>query len=301
MRERYDLEYPDPVEEISPPGAEFPTPGAEFSVPVEFHRAAADDGAGERKKPKKRLLSLAAAFLTVAALTLPGNSSSPSPAPTTEPSPAPTTEPSPIPTEELPEPGIYPLSSGTLEILVYSGVYDPENNWNEGILYQGSFPENEFTELALPEMKPMEGFVFMGYVMLSTGQDRLLGNTLTAEDAELNAPGKDGIRRLEIHGAWRSEESAKPWMPLTLDANGGSPLTKYDATGPLASAGTVYTCAYPIPERSGYRFAGWYATPDCSGNPVKRIPADDFFEADAEGIHWDRSTPITLYARWIAG
>ena len=308
MKKRHELEYPGPCEEISPPGAEFPPPGAELSAPVEFPRSA-DSGAGERKRPKKRLFFMAAAFLTVAAIALPALASEPAPTPIPEPTPTPVASlppeptptpvpPSPTPSEELPEPETYPLGDGTLEILVYSGVPDPENDWNEGLLYQGSFPEDEFTELALPEPEPQEGFVFLGYALSGTGRHRMPGESLTVEDAELIAPREDGVRRVVLNGAWSAEMSEEPWMPLTLDANGGSPTVDYDATGPLYSAGTVYTCAYPVPERPGYRFAGWYMDPECTGEPVETIPAHDFFEADGEQVHWDRQIPITLYARW---
>ena len=176
---------------------------------------------------------------------------------------------------------------------------------NSKILYQDSFQEADFTELPLPQPEPQEGFSFMCFVLKaskdSSGRIHYyrLQDNLSREDVTLVAPGEDGIRHVEIYAAWQTADSDDPWMRLILDGNGGTPTAEYDATGPLASGGSVFLCAYPVPERPGYQFAGWYEDPECSGDPVETISPLVFFAAGENGIDWSSSVPVTLYARWI--
>lgn len=320
MKNRHELEYPSPGAEFSAPGTEFTSPGTEFTFPgQEFagtssqHRASA---AGQKRRwLKKKVLYLAVAFLSVANLTLlkPGSVETP-PVETQEAPPAETqpmeTQPTESvqvlaePQETLTPPPTYPLGDGIFDITVYNETFDLETG-NSRVLYRGSFPEADFTELRLPEPEPVEGFGFVCFVMYGgrdgNGQVHYyrLQDTVTAEDITLVAPEEDGVRYVEIYAAWQLVEDREPWMPLTLDGNGGTPTVQYDATGPMASGGRTFLCAYPVPERPGYQFAGWYEDPDCSGDPVEVLGALAFFQAGEDGIDWSASIPITLYARWL--
>ena len=78
----------------------------------------------------------------------------------------------------------------------------------------------------------------------------------------------------------------------------------YDALGSLWSGANVYLCAYPVPVREGYTFAGWYATPDLSQKPVSVLQSPVFFnekvgEDGSVSIDWSSPKPLTLYAGWV--
>lgn len=284
-------------------------------MPEEF--GPSRSGGVKKKQQKKRMLWFAAAFVVFASISLPKAPAEAVPAETkpveTQPvqiQQAPT-EPTAVPTqapekETLPPVETYPLGSGIIEITVFNESVDPENDWSNKILYQGSFQEADFTELQLPEPEPQEGYRFMCFVLCS-GKDSdgqlhyyRIGDTVTVADAALVAPDGDGVRHVEIHAAWQSAQEGDPWMLLTLDGNGGEPTEQYDPTGPMVSGGTIYLCAFPEPQRSGYQFAGWYWDAECTGEPVEWLQATTFFETDPEGwIDWRAKRPITLYARWI--
>lgn len=308
-------EYPRPGMEFSPPGQEFTPPGREFTEHQEPGQAPSQDS-GRRQRMGWRQLWLVAACAVALGVTLTGTSPSPPADPTppeTQPTeittpasdPPETTVPETVPPATLPSAPVFPLDSGSMEITVYNGTLDPENNWGARVLYQGSFSEAEFSGLALPDPEPPEGFTFLGFVLYGGDSAQglrsyhLLQNTLSPQDAALVAPDADGVRRLEIHAVWHYTGTDDPWMHLTLDANGGEPTAEYDPTTPLASGGSVLLCAYPTPERAGYRFAGWYWEPDCSGEPVEIIPATSFFAPTDNGWDWKAHIPITLYAGWI--
>lgn len=301
---RGQSEYTDPGQEFAPPGREFSPPGAEFPGTHPDHRKQR----GRRRK--RRAIWMTAAFLVTAALALPRAQKEAVPEQTLPPAtqpPAPQpqeTVPTVVPTqppETLPIPEVYPLGNGTIEVTVHNGSIDMAD-FSERVLFRGSFPEAEFTGVPLPDPEPEEGYVFLGFV-LSAGADAdyTVQGVLTPQDAQLVAPGADGVRTLNVYGAWRAEDGGEPWMPLTLDANGGTPTVSFDAAGPLMSGSTVYLCAYPEPERPGYRFAGWYREPECTGEPMKRLQATEFFTKDTQGnIDWRiPSAGIALYARWI--
>lgn len=324
MGDRNEREFLRPCEEFTPPCKEFHMADAEFLPPApEFpengvpNQEAADDS-GRQRRLKRKMLWLTAACIVALGIVLPNALPEKTPGSQTPPqtieTTSPTTEPTQIseptvpdtePTETLPTAPTFPLGSGTLEVTVYNSTVDPDNNWTDRILLQERFPEAEFTELALPQAELEDGFEFLGFVLCggnrAEGQlhDYLLQGVLTSEEAMLVAPDADGVRHIDIHAAWLSTRGGEPWMPLTLDANGGEPTMKYDATSPLASGGCVFLCAYPRPERTGYHFAGWYWTPDCSGEAVEELEASAFFREGENGIDWRTSFPVTLYARWI--
>lgn len=315
MEHRNTLEYSEPGQEFTSPGREINPPGQEFFGPEA--PGVCQTGPGKRRR-KRKALWLAAAFLVVAGMTflqepaveppavtlpaetLPAETLPAETVPTEVPTQAPTEPP-----ETLPDPVVYPLGNGILEITVYNGSFDMENG-AERILYQGSIPEAEFTGLALPEPELQEGFSFLGFVLSggrdSEGMDHFyrLQDVLTPEDTALAVPGEDGVRQVKIYAAWQAVGDEEKWLPLTLDGNGSGSTVSVDANGPLWSGGSVYLCAYPEPERDGYRFAGWYWDSECVQGPVESLSAVQFFEKNQEGeIDWSAAREITLYARWI--
>lgn len=316
MKDRHEREYPPAGAEFFPPSEEFFPPAAEVTAPAaEFSSLAAerqDETAKRKRLLRKKMLYLVAAFAVAATLTLPrvaGNMKPPQdePAPTetqpvpTETEPVPTqTEPAPTePPETQPTAPTYPLGDGSLEITVYNSSPNPEDNWNNHVLYQATVPEAEFTDLTLPAYIPHENYNFLGFVLNGSGNYYLLTDTLRTEDVQLVEPDENGVRHVNIHAAWEYAGGGDPWIPLILDPNDGDPAEEYDATSPLASGGTVWPCAFPAPARDGYVFAGWYETPECTGEPVQMIPAHDFFPETENDRDWSNPIPLTLYARWL--
>ena len=316
MKDRHEREYPPAGAEFFPPSEEFFPPAAEVTAPAaEFSSLAAerqDETAKRKRLLRKKMLYLVAAFAVAATLALPrvaGNVKPPQdePAPTetqpvpTETEPVPTqTEPAPTePPETQPTVATYPLGDGSLEITVYNSSPNPEDNWNDHVLYQATVPETEFTDLTLPAYIPHENYNFLGFVLNGSGNCYLLTDTLRTEDVQLVEPDENGVRHVNIHAAWEYAGGGDPWIPLILDPNDGDPAEEYDATSPLASGGTVWPCAFPAPARDGYVFAGWYETPECTGEPVQMIPAHDFFPETENDRDWSNPIPLTLYARWL--
>ena len=316
MNDRYEREYPPagaeflpPSEEFSPPAAEVASPAAEFSASAAQRR---DDASKKKWRLRKKMLYLVAAFTVTATIALPKVVRTVKP-PQDEPTPTQTqpvpTETQPVPTQTEPAPteppetqptvATYPLGDGSLEITVYNSSPNPDDNWNDHVLYQATVPEAEFSELALPAYIPHENYNFLGFVLNGSGNYYLLTDTLRTEDVQLVEPDENGVRHVNIHAAWEFDGGGDPWIPLILDPNDGDPAEEYDATSPLASGGTVWPCAFPVPVRDGYVFAGWYATPECTGEPVQRIPAHDFFPETENDRDWRNPIPLTLYARWL--
>lgn len=225
----------------------------------------------------------------------------------------------PVPTQEddgnetpTEGPESYPFGNGIVHYVVYNDSFDPATYENR-ILAEGDWQEAELAagmEYTLPDYEPQEGFVFQGWVMqyktksLSGKKLSLLGGAVTAEDVRVEEPDEDGNRRVEIHAAWMSanqgELSRWPYL-LTLDANGGSienaeQMTK-DAMMPMMSGGRAFLCAYSVPERDGYRFTGWYESPE-GGKEKEWVNGLDFYEKSGDDYDWSSTIPVTLYAGW---
>lgn len=302
--------------EFTPPREEYSASGGEFTPPArEYPQAEAAQPPAPREKSRRllRKMCLAAAFVvTVAAL--PDPAPVPMPAETVPPVTVPS-EPTPVPTEAEtlppetePVPIVYPLTEGTVAVTVYNDTIhfdEATSTFSLQVLYQGTFPAADFTGVPLPDPEPEEGFTFLGYVLYggdpAGGQPRYypLQDAFTPEDAALVAPDPEGVRSAQIHAQWHYTGDGQQWMNLTLDANGGAPTVEFDPTTPMASGGSVFLCVYPEPERPGFRFAGWYREPECTGKPVEVLPAADFFAPGESEPNWRSPVPITLYARWL--
>ena len=193
----------------------------------------------------------------------------------------------------------YPLE-GTLYCTVYNDTFGPDGQplvlLDRAAVEVSALADAPMT-LPQPQQPVSDGAVFLGWVGhydTAAGRSyRLLGDALTASDAAAIRPAEDGSRTLEVHAAWRGDGAGRfPWQ-LTLDD--GDSAAAYDASVPLRSGGTVYLCAYPVPERAGLRFAGWR---DRDGAPVETLPAAAFFAAQNGETDWSAPRAVTLYARW---
>ena len=237
--------------------------------------------------------------------------------------------------DSIPE---YPLADGTVHILIYNDSFDEKHFLQSGLgeynllLAEETFAESYFTEggsYTLPSYDKTQeenGYEFLGWAAYykkkkADGGPKLvlLPDTLTEEDLLCFAPA-DGVRKVEIHAAWRTAESGDGTQTgsnmtntLILQAQGGliegEESITYNAVTPLASAGAVYLCAYPVPVREGYTFTGWFETPEAGEEngtgaeafqSVERLYATAFYEKDEGAAEPDWSAPksIVLYAGW---
>lgn len=209
--------------------------------------------------------------------------------------------------------GQYPLEGGILYYKIYNETHlaNPTADAWERILEEGEISieqllAGEVITLSQPEIP--DGFEFLGWAAHFSGEKEtypkwsLLTESVTAEDALRIKPDEDGNRSLDIHAVWRTRDPEAWQIMMVLDANGGTiegqPSQIYNTLTPKYSGGTVYLCGYPVPEREGYHFAGWYLTTDEGDILVETLPASRFFAE--KGGEPDYSQPIELHfvAEW---
>lgn len=215
----------------------------------------------------------------------------------------------------------YPLEGGVLQYTVYNetetynfGQADPIT---ETILDKGEIPVEQFLsgyEYIIPDYEQpvfvgvQYDFVFLGWAAKydngtnSYPRFHLMNQKITADDVMQIKPDSDGIRKIEIHAAWRTGTSNGTPNIMVLDANGGtvdgSATVQYDTVTPKFSGGIIYLCAYPVPVREGYRFTGWYNNADSEGKPVENLLSMNFYETGNGDRNWSSPNIITLYAGW---
>ena len=207
----------------------------------------------------------------------------------------------------------YPLEGGILYYKIYNetDLDNPTADAWERILEEGEITIEQLLAgevITLPQPEIPDGFEFLGWAAHFSGEKEtypkwsLLTESVTAEDALRIKPDEDGNRSLDIHAVWRTRDPEAWQIMMVLDANGGTiegqPSQIYNTLTPKYSGGTVYLCGYPVPEREGYHFAGWYLTTDEGDILVETLPASRFFaEKDGEP---DYSQPIELHlvAEW---
>ena len=327
--------FPPPEEgkrqatEFAPPPPEYPQNAAPeiTAPPAEFSDISTAPSAPKKSRTLRRSLYAAASaallFLGSTTLRIPA-ATQPEPSVETVAEPSESTE-APAPTETtapptepeeppLPVYATYPLGDGNCVITVYNDVFDPENNWENRVLLQQTVSERDFTELTLPAAEPVEGFEAVGYALHygkpdDEGYDRAsdlggyartVSDPLTAEELTWVPVSSDGVRYVNIHVLWRYTGQQEYALPLVLDDGMGN-QTQYDASTPLASGGCTYLSAYPVPEREGYVFTGWY---DENGERVDYIYALVFYpvlyDENGEFMDYDWRNPktVTLYAGW---
>lgn len=319
-RGKTEWEYPMP-EELNSPGAEY-TP-----LPDEFMQGGGEktnEPEKKRNRRMRRMYGMTAAFVLAGCIlfgvTEPGKD---------------------IPadgTEITENTAGQKKDDGTVHILVYNDSFDEKHFQQSGLgeynllLAEETFAESYFTEgggYTLPSYEKAQeenGYEFLGWAAYykkkkADGGPKLvlLPDTLTEENLLCFAPA-DGVREVEIHAAWRmagngdgTQMGSNMTNTLILQAQGGliegEESITYNAVTPLASAGAVYLCAYPVPVREGYTFTGWFETPEAGEKDgtgteafqsVERLNATAFYEKDEGAAEPDWSAPksIVLYAGW---
>ena len=291
-------------QELTPPEAEFTPRGPEFTPPGEEFPP---DGIlyPERPVSKKRNKRYLAVFVLLLGLAGTGtaaitqhtaNDLSIAPAAT---APALTTiQPAvtePVRTAEATE----PPTLASVHIVVYAGYWESEQ---DVVLLDETIPENKVDTLEIPQPETQSGYQFMGYALLHKDMDgnqfdqRVLEN-IPEEVVKRCRSDSNGLIQMKLQGVWCAKAAERPFLPLTLDPNDGDETTIFDAASPKLSATTVYLAAYPIPERPGWRFLGWYTEPK-AGDRVFRLQASDFYKRHGTETDWRVQQPVTLYAHW---
>lgn len=230
---------------------------------------------------------------------------------------------------ETPAP-TYPLSDGIIVLTVYNNTFDftgiDWSNFTPGdelkVLLQQEIADAEFTPVTLPAAEPDEDdsswkYEFTGWALhynadFDNGYDassaveafiRPVGDVITREDVEAVPPAADGTRYVNVHAMWCAGPSDDPLLALLLDDGMGN-ATLYEGETPYASEGFTYLAAFPVPERVGYRFTGWY---DGDGNKVEYLTYFEFYEnprlVETEtssywDADWDHPVTVTLTAGW---
>lgn len=209
------------------------------------------------------------------------------------------------PDDDVPTNPPLPLD-GTVYYSVYNDSFDA--NYDNLLLDSGSISVSRLKageSLGMPSPVPVDNYEFVGWVVCGGGKAvRLNSGALDIDAVSGFTPNGDGDLKLSIHALWRNLDPSNTISVLTLDANGGTidsaSSVTLGAAGPMLSGSTVYLCAYPEPERSGYAFTGWYRDPDCGGEPLSSLSPQEFFAKQNGETDWTKSVTVTLYAGWEA-
>ena len=230
----------------------------------------------------------------------------------------------------------YPLGNGTIVINVFNDTTSYEfpdlpvaEDGYRTLLDTVTIPEAEFESYALPSAYTPEGYDFAGWVvhvggpldpgaeeeenvfaqyngdpppeiMLPEGSRAFtVFAELTKQDVEKVPPGEDGVRYVNVHAVWIKQEPREARLLLN---DGYGETTAYDMMVPMASEGYLYLCNYPIPQREGYEFDGWY---DEDGNRVEMLvcffsftPVQYDAQGNFAGYDWNGEETVTLTAHW---
>ena len=227
----------------------------------------------------------------------------------------------------------WPLGDGKITIMVYNDTPDiviptnVETGTGLTVLATTTLPESEFDSYELPPARSPGGYDFAGWVIhvnnpmdLSSQTnlfaeydgdppvDALLGEdsfafpvsgTLTKEDVERVPPSEDGVRYVNVHPVWIVRD---PEEELILLDDGDGNVTAYGMESPIASEGYLYLCNYPVPEREGLVFDGWY---DDDGKRVDMlvcyfsfVPMLQNADGSFAGYDWGSYVPVHLTAHW---
>ena len=225
-----------------------------------------------------------------------------------------------LPSERKTQPA--PDNSPPLQPAVTNSVITPDN---DGTVYYTvnncSFDENymplvlaessiSVADLAagasidMPQPVAVDGYEFVCWVMSGRGDPvPVMDGSIDIDDIRSRTPDENGDIRITVNAVWRAVTDNGMRFMLTLDANGGAidgDQTKtVNTCGPLMSGTNTYPSAYGTPHRDGYTFIGWFTDAECSGEPVKTVPAASFFEVNASGEpDWSAPVTVTLYAGW---
>ena len=225
-----------------------------------------------------------------------------------------------LPSERKTQPA--PDNSPPLQPAVTNSVITPDN---DGTVYYTvnncSFDENymplvlaessiSVADLAagasidMPQPVAVDGYEFVCWVMSGRGDSvPVTDGSIDIDDIRSRTPDENGDIRITVNAVWRAVTDNGMRFMLTLDANGGAIDGDQSKTvntyGPLMSGTNTYPAAYGTPQRDGYTFIGWFTDAECSGEPVKTVPAASFFAVNASGEpDWSAPVTVTLYAGW---
>ena len=225
-----------------------------------------------------------------------------------------------LPSERKTQPA--PDNSPPLQPAVTNSVITPDN---DGTVYYTvnncSFDENymplvlaessiSVADLAagasidMPQPVAVDGYEFVCWVMIGRGDPvPLTDGSIDIDDIRSRTPDENGDIRITVNAVWRAVTDNGIRFMLTLDANGGAIDGDQSKTvntyGPLMSGTNTYPAVYGTPQRDGYTFIGWFTDAECSGEPVKTVPAASFFAVNAGGEpDWSAPVTVTLYAGW---
>lgn len=265
-------------------------------LPDEFgQNTRAPDAPPPKKRRWRKRACLAAAAVTFAVmLILPAESKTP-------PVPDSSQPPQPAVTDNV----ITPMTDGTVYYTVNNCSFD--ENYMPLVLSEGSVSIADLATgaaIELPQVVPVEGYEFVCWIMSGRGDPMpVTTGSIGIDDIRSRTPDENGDIRITVNAVWRPVNDDGMRFTLTLDANGGTIDGERSKTvntcGPLMSGTNTYPAAYGTPQRDGYIFTGWFADAECSGDPVKTIPATSFFAVNASGDpDWSAPVTVTLYAGW---
>ena len=198
---------------------------------------------------------------------------------------------------------VYPLEDTTDYYTVYLDIFDPAEpdgikRGESGFVFEQQLSMGLSQSLEEPPVA--DGYRFTGWVMYYSDGRTGLVKEINSENVSYVKP-EDGGRNIKIHASWRSENQ-DGGLRLLLDANGGNidgkQSAEYNAEGPMMSGTYVYLCSYPVPEREGYIFAGWYEDASCTKKAKEVIHGTAFYEKDGNEPDFTRPKEIKLYAGW---
>ena len=200
---------------------------------------------------------------------------------------------------------ITPDNDGTVYYTVNNCSFD--ENYMPLVLAEGSISVADLANgatIELPQPLQVDGYEFACWVMSGRGDPvPVTDGSIDIDDIRSRTPDENGDIRITVNAVWRAVTDNGMRFMLTLDANGGAidgdQSKTVNTCGPLMSGTNTYPAVYGTPQRDGYTFIGWFADAECSGDPIKIIPAASFFAVNASGEpDWSAPVTVTLYAGW---
>lgn len=265
-------------------------------LPDEFgQNTRAPDASPPKKRGwRKKACLISAAMIFVGMLILPSERK-------TQPAPDNSQPPQPAVTNSV----ITPDNDGTVYFTVNNCSFD--ENYMSLVLAEGSISAADLANgatIELPQPVQVDGYEFVCWVMSGRGDPvPVTDGSIDINEIRSRTPDENGDIRITVNAVWRAVTDNGMRFMLTLDANGGAINGDQSKTvntcGPLMSGTNTYPATYGTPQRDGYTFIGWFADAECSGDPIKIIPATSFFAVNANGeTDWSAPVTVTLYAGW---
>lgn len=200
---------------------------------------------------------------------------------------------------------ITPDNDGTVYYTVNNCSFD--ENYMPLVLAESSISVADLAagaSIDMPQPVAVDGYEFVCWVMSGMGDPvPVTDGSIDIDDIRSRTPDENGDIRITVNAVWRAVTDNGMRFMLTLDANGGAIDGDQSKTvntyGPLMSGTNTYPAVYGTPQRDGYTFIGWFTDAECSGEPVKTVPAASFFAVNASGEpDWSAPVTVTLYAGW---